>query len=128
MIEQQVAQVAAHDSSGIWMFLTAVATGLFGWFGKMAMDRRRKPVEEGHSISLRTLLEQGLAETIGVRKALEQEAAERAVFRATIEATMVTKDHLHAELDKVASQVQTSVGAVHDRVNEHVKDYHRNAA
>ena len=123
----------AH-SAGLWSFLGLSVTGFFGWLGKSAWDRRKSQGQVMHSsiraelVAMRTEMHSQQAEhalkLADILQLQNEDATDRAAFRASIEARMATRDDLHEMAEKLAARLDFSVTAVHTRLNDHVRDYH----
>lgn len=131
--ETQTATNAAAEAhaTGLWSFLGIVASGMFGWLAKHGWEQRKaRPAAAVSRADMAALQEaisdlaEGLADLRNMQTA---EAQDRAAFRANIEARMATRDDLHAEAEHIGDRMAAGLAAVHTRLNDHVRDYHRAA-
>lgn len=103
----------SNEASGLFAFLLALLTGVFGWLGKLAWDKRPK-TSHGYRHEFDEL-----------RELLAREEVDRAQFRARIEATMVTKDDLHKEVSAFRDHSDAQASKLHERLDAHVMAYHK---
>ena len=124
---------AADATPGLWTFLGVLVSGFFGFLAKIGWDRRR--VASSTHGTLRQELsdlremwathqKQQNEQLEKILQAQSDDAVDRAAFRASIEATMATKGDVHAIESHLSEKLEGGLGAVHTRINDHVRDYH----
>lgn len=122
----------AATTPGLWSFLGIVASGAFGVLAKVGWDRRRAAPAHGNLHAEINRLRQEWhdqqrsqdAKLEQILQAQNEDARDRATFRASIEATMATKDDLHETGAHLGDKLEAGLAAVHTRLNDHVRDYH----